>query len=137
MTDEMYPTDQNRRYDSDFLTVAKLLAAGTFGELAEIETRYDRYKNIPAVKLWKEAPLPGAGAAYDLGSHLVDQLLILFGKPDKVTAILSNSRTIGHPDVPDAFIIHRQFVVVGSKQLLIYSRQSIMLLLPHLVDRSP
>lgn len=89
------------------MTVQKLVDAGTFGELSEFESRYDRYKNVAAVKLWKEAPAPGVGAAYDLGSHLIDQLLVLFGKPDRVTAILTNSRLIGHAEVPDAFLIHR------------------------------
>lgn len=63
---------QNRRFDADFLTVKKLLAEGTFGELSEFTSHFDRYKNVLNAKTWKEdAALPGSGATYDLGSHLV------------------------------------------------------------------
>lgn len=88
------------------MTVKKLIESGSFGEITEFESRYDRYKNIPAIKLWKESNLAGTGAAYDLGSHLIDQILNLFGKPSAVSGFLMNSRMIGHPDVPDSFIIH-------------------------------
>lgn len=50
--------------------------------------------------------MPASGIAYDLGSHLLDQLLILFGKPQRVTGLLSNSRLIGNASVPDSFVIH-------------------------------
>jgi predicted dehydrogenase len=84
----------------------------SFTKSDSVQSRFDRYKNIPAVKLWKEANAPGTGAAYDLGSHLIDQILDLFGKPNRVTAILSNSRLIGDRDVPDAFIIHRSSILL-------------------------
>lgn len=47
------------------------MSEGTFGELSRFESHYDRYKNEPAIKLWKELALPGSGCQYDLGSHLV------------------------------------------------------------------
>ncbi|KAL8278605.1 hypothetical protein RQP46_008897 [Phenoliferia psychrophenolica] len=101
---------QNRRFDGDFLTVKSLMAQNAFGELSEFESHFDRFKNEAAVtKMWKEAALPGSGAAYDLGSHLIDQILSLFGKPSKVTGIVRNSRLIGNPDVADSFLIHMHY----------------------------
>lgn len=100
---------QNRRWDSDYLTVKKMIQDGTFGELSEFQSNFDRYKNVPNAKVWKEAPLPGAGAAFDLGSHLIDQILDLFGAPKKVTGLVRNSRLIGHAEVPDSFIVHLHY----------------------------
>ena len=63
---------QNRRFDSDFLTVKKLIDEGKFGELSEFQSNFDRFKGEAATtKMWKEENRPGSGAAYDLGSHLV------------------------------------------------------------------
>ena len=66
---------------------------------------------------------------------MVDQLLILFGKPSKVTAVLSNSRTIGHPDVPDAFIIHCQSCRQLVESNLTLREQCTTTPRTHLVDR--
>ncbi|GAA5986114.1 hypothetical protein JCM5350_004438 [Sporobolomyces pararoseus] len=97
---------QNRRWDADFLTIKQMIENGTFGELSEFQSNFDRFRNEAAVtKVWKEKNLPGSGLAYDLGSHLIDQLLSLFGPPESVTAHLSNSRLIGNPSVPDSFRI--------------------------------
>ncbi|GAA5849092.1 hypothetical protein JCM8547_006440 [Rhodosporidiobolus lusitaniae] len=124
---------QNRRWDSDYLTVKKLLASGAFGELSEFESRMDRYKNVPNAKAWKEAALPGAGAAFDLGSHLVDQILDLFGTPEKVTGLVRNSRLIGSSEVPDSFTIHLHYPPSPEKgrslPLLATARGSILSLL--------
>lgn len=101
---------QNRRWDADFLTIQKMISNGTFGELSEFQSNFDRFRNEPAVtKVWKEKNLPGSGLAYDLGSHLVDQLLTLFGPPARITARLLNSRLIGLPSVPDSFQIQLHY----------------------------
>lgn len=82
---------QNRRYDSDFLTVKKMVASGMLGELLEAELHYDRFKSALSPKLHKELPAPGAGLLYDLGPHLIDQAVVLFGFPD---AIFADIRTL-------------------------------------------
>ena len=51
---------------------------------------------------WKDEPSPAAGQIYDLGSHLIDQALVLFGRPESLTAFKQNTRGIGHPDVDDS-----------------------------------
>jgi predicted dehydrogenase len=75
---------QNRRWDGDFLTLQKLLAAQLLGNLVEYEAHYDRFRNHPRGG-WKENA-EGTGALYDLGSHLIDQALVLFGLPQMITA---------------------------------------------------
>ncbi|CED85287.1 Predicted oxidoreductase [Phaffia rhodozyma] len=101
---------QNRRWDADFLTVKHLYETGQFGELSHFESYFDRYRNnLAPSRQWKETPGPGSGAAFDLGSHLLDQALYLFGRPDSVTATLRNSRGLGHADFHDSFIIQLNY----------------------------
>lgn len=77
---------QNRRWDSDFLTVQKVLHEGSLGRLVSFESRFDRWRPAaPTDRLWKEDPSSG-GVLLDLGPHLVDQALTLFGKPEAVSA---------------------------------------------------
>lgn len=77
---------QNRRYDSDFRTIKKILAEGWLGNIVEAEFHFDRFKQELSPKVHKEQPGPGTGALYDLGSHLIDQALQLFGLPEMVFA---------------------------------------------------
>lgn len=87
---------QNRRYDSDYKTVKKVVQDGLLGEVKEAEFRYDRYNPNLSPKEHKETPRPGAGCMYDLSPHLVDPALQLFGWPQAVfadiTTMRSNSR---------------------------------------------
>lgn len=76
---------QNRRWDGDFMTVKKVVEQKLLGDLVEYEAYYDRYR--PVVEMsWKEAEEPGSGTIYNLGSHMIDQALVLFGRPLTVTA---------------------------------------------------
>jgi predicted dehydrogenase len=82
---------QNRRWDSDFLTVQDAIRRDVIGGIALFESRIDRYR--PDVRnRWREVPGPGAGLLYDLGPHLIDQTLVLFGIPDSVQATLAKQR---------------------------------------------
>ncbi len=82
---------QNRRWDSDFLTVQNALRQDLTGRVVLFESRIDRYR--PEVRdRWREIPGPGAGLLYDLGPHLIDQMLLLFGIPDTVQATLAKQR---------------------------------------------
>jgi predicted dehydrogenase len=93
---------QNRRWDGDFLTVKKILGEGLLGRLVDYEAHFDRYRNMIQDNTWKEES--GAGSTiYNLGSHLIDQALDLFGKPEHVYADIDIMREGGQVD--DAFRI--------------------------------
>jgi predicted dehydrogenase len=92
---------QNRRWDSDFLTVRRLLKGGDLGKLVAYEARYDRWKPEPNAKAWKETPSPGVGMLYDLGAHLIDQAIACFGIPDHVSGRTWIQRSFSA--IPDAF----------------------------------
>ena len=88
----------NRRYDSDFKTVKKVVNENLLGTLSEVEIHYDRYVTELSYKVHKETPGPGRGALYDLGAHLVDQALQLFGMPQEVFADIRIIRPISKVD---------------------------------------
>lgn len=75
---------QNRRFDSDFLTVKKILDSGTLGEILNFEINYNRYKPELNTKKWKETSEDGSGIIYDLGAHIIDQAISLFGIPQNI-----------------------------------------------------
>lgn len=83
---------QNRRWDSDFQTIKKVIVSGMLGNLVEYEAHYDRFRNTIRPDTWKEDGVLGTGLVYDLGSHLIDQALVLFGLPKTVTADLRTQR---------------------------------------------
>ncbi|MCL1822267.1 MAG: Gfo/Idh/MocA family oxidoreductase [Prolixibacteraceae bacterium] len=85
---------QNRRWDGDFLTVKKIIDEKILGRIVEFESHFDRYKKEVADS-WKENPTGNYGALYNLGSHLADQTLALFGMPSAVTAHLAIARQGG------------------------------------------
>ena len=77
---------QNRRWDSDFKTVKKIIDDNMLGEIVEAEIHFDRYNPVLSPKVHKETANPGAGILKDLGPHLIDQALFLFGLPHAVFA---------------------------------------------------
>lgn len=83
---------QNRRYDGDYRAIKEVVDKGWLGEIREVEFRYDRYRTEPSGKAHKEKNLPGAGVLHDLGSHLTDQTLQLFGWPQAVYADIMTLR---------------------------------------------
>lgn len=88
----------NRRWDNDFLTVKEVISRGLLGRLVTYEARYDRYRTFIR-ESWKEQALPGTGIVYNLGSHLIDQTVDLFGMPQWVWADMRIQRSGG--SVPD------------------------------------
>jgi scyllo-inositol 2-dehydrogenase (NADP+) len=81
----------NRRWDADFLTVAKLIRAGRLGDINHAEFRWDRFR-LGIREGWKELPDEGTGLLADLGPHLIDQALLLFGSPDTITSDIALQR---------------------------------------------
>ena len=95
---------QNRRWDCDFLTVKEILAQGLLGRLVEFESTFPRYRNFIKPNTWKETGENGGGLTYNLGAHVIDQAVQLFGMPEAVFADIATLRTGGKVD--DYFIIH-------------------------------
>ena len=89
---------QNRRYDSDYKTIKKVMNAKMLGDLVEVEMHFDRYSTALSPKVHKEIPGPGTGSVYDLGSHLIDQALQLFGMPKKLFADIQIMRPVSKVD---------------------------------------
>ena len=82
---------QNRRWDADFLTLRDVIAGGELGRLVHFESHFDRYR--PYLRnAWRETDAPGIGLWYDLGAHLADQALQLFGTPESITLDLAAQR---------------------------------------------
>ncbi|MCQ0111001.1 Predicted dehydrogenase [Zhouia amylolytica] len=82
---------QNRRYDGDFLSVKNILESGVLGQVVEVHLHFDRYRNTISPKA-KEKPGLGGGIQYDLGPHIIDAALALFGTPHRYTKTLGYFR---------------------------------------------
>jgi scyllo-inositol 2-dehydrogenase (NADP+) len=99
---------QDRRWDGDFHTVKKLVQAGALGTVAEYEARFDRFRLEPKPGAWKEKPdHPAAGVLWDLGPHLIDQALVLFGEPRAIWASAFCQRETSKVD--DAFDLYLEY----------------------------
>ena len=85
---------QNRRWDNDFLTMRALIAADLLGPVIRLESRFERYRPAPKANAWRElnAPEEAGGLLFDLGAHLIDQALVLFGQPESVYAEIFTRR---------------------------------------------
>ncbi len=109
----MFTVYQNRRWDGDFLTVKKVLESGNLGRLVEFESHYDRYRTFVAPDTWKEEGDEYSGVLYNLGSHMVDQAVVLFGNPEAVTAHLKIVRNGGKvTDYYDIRLEYNSFSVI-------------------------
>ena len=89
---------QNRRYDSDFKTIKKVLDKNLLGEVVEAEFHFDRFREELSPKKHKEIAGPGTGVLYDLGAHIIDQALQLFGMPEKLFADIRIIRPLSKVD---------------------------------------
>jgi scyllo-inositol 2-dehydrogenase (NADP+) len=111
---------QSRRWDGAFMTVQKIIASGCLGPVVEFEAHYDRFRNYVAANTWKEEPGPGSGILYNLGSHMLDQVLVLFGKPQAISARIGIQRPGGKVD--DYYDLRLQYpalnVIVKSSYLV-------------------
>lgn len=113
---------QNRRWDSGFLQVKEVIESGRLGKLEEVHFRMDRFKRALSPKLFKEtATTPANGVVYDLGAHLVDNAIALFGPPvsfTKTTGIFREGS-----QVPDYFNFHLKY----PNQLNVYLTSGLLI----------
>jgi len=94
---------QNRRWDGDFKTLQKLIASEELGRIVTYESHFDRFRPARRPGAWREESGPGTGVLFDLGPHLIDQALVLFGTPDAISADVRLERNGAAAD--DAFDI--------------------------------
>ncbi len=147
----------NRRFDSDFRTVQQVIREGLLGEIVEAEIHYDRYKEELSPKVHKEVSGPASGVLYDLGSHLIDQAMQLFGKPEAVSGDVRIVRPISKVDdyfdivlyypnlrvrVKSSYLVREAlpaFILHGSKGSFLKSRADIQeaALQAHTLPQSP
>jgi len=97
---------QNRRWDGDFLTVQKVLNEKLLGRPVEFESQFNRYRNY-IQNSWKDQRASGSGTLYNLGSHLIDQALLLFGMPERIFCDVRKLRT--GAEVDDSFDLFMQY----------------------------
>ena len=111
---------QNRRWDGDFMTVKKVLQNQWVGKIAEFELHYDRYRNYIEANTWKEEQGPGSGILYNLGSHMLDQVLVLFGVPLEVDARVGVQRPGGKvEDFYDIRMLYKDFHAIVKSSYLV------------------
>lgn len=114
----------NTRWNSDYRTVKKVIESGRLGRLVSFEARYDRFRNTLKENAWREEDLPGSGILYDLGAHLIDQAVQLFGLPQAINADLRKQRT-GARAVDDfELILHYPDLKVSLKGAMLVKEPS-------------
>ena len=110
---------QNRRWDSDYLAVSQAIAAGRIGRVTHVESHFDRFRPVVRER-WREQAGPGSGIWYDLGPHLIDQALQLFGLPRTVSAHLRIQRSGGHAhDWAHAVLDYGELQVILHASMLV------------------
>lgn len=98
---------QNRRFDSDFLTVRRVIENNLLGDILSFDIHFNRYKPLPNPKKWKEIAAPSTGILYDLGAHIIDQTIALFGAPKNIVGETFTQRP--HSEIDDAFYIRLDY----------------------------
>lgn len=103
---------QNRRFDGDVLTIQKLISENKLGEVVYLESHFDRFRPDIAEN-WREKDVPGNGITYDLGVHLIDQIVLFFGSPHWIQADIRKQRTGAIAD--DYFDIQLDFGLIKAR----------------------
>lgn len=127
---------QNRRFDSDFLALKTVLESGKLGNITEAHFRFDRFRNAIGGKEFKETPIPGSGIFYDLGAHLLDQAIALFGEPNSFTKTYGQFRAqtqvddfahahLKYTDGKNVFITTNMLVLKPGAAYIIYGTNGI------------
>jgi len=107
-SDNILSVYQNRRYVGDFKTIQQIIKQGSLGKVHEYICHFDRYRTEPRPgNAWREKNIPGSGILFDLGPHVIDQALCLFGLPKTITAFVKNQRSFS--EVDDYFELRLDF----------------------------
>ena len=104
------------------MTLSYLIRKHTLGRIVEFETHFDRYRPEPSKgNSWKTAVIPGGGAIYDLGTHLIDQIVFLFGLPKRITAFIGTQREGTWNGFEDSFtvLLHYDGMLATAKAAVV------------------
>jgi predicted dehydrogenase len=114
---------QDRRWDGDFGTVKQIVQSGRLGTIVEYECRYDRFRLEPKANAWREkVDQPAAGVLFDLGPHVIDQILLLFGEPRSVTAAAFCERETSQVDDSfDVCLEYPRLRAMGRARIVAYA----------------
>jgi len=105
---------QNRRYDIDFLTLKSLLDEGALGRVVDFETHFDRHRpEMPVAQSWKTDPANNS-VVFDIGTHLMDQVVSVFGLPKKITGFVGTQRQGNTSGLEDSFTALLHYDVDGG-----------------------
>lgn len=111
---------QSRRFDGDFKTLQSVIKEDLVGKIVEFEAHYDRFRNYIEPNTWKEEAKPGTGILYNLGSHMLDQVLVLFGKPNAADARIGIQRPGGVvDDFYDIRLSYNDLLVIVKSSYLV------------------
>ncbi len=116
----------NRRWDGEYQTVRQVIASGELGRLVTYESHFDRFRPQPRRDVWRESGGTGSGTLFDLGPHLIDQALGLFGPPASLCADVRIDRENGASD--DAFDIRLEYTAV--RRLTVWLRSTLTACIP-------
>jgi predicted dehydrogenase len=114
-SNKLLSVHHNRRWDGDFQTVKKIVEGKLLGRLVEYESHFDRFRNTLRPGAWREEAEQGSGILFDLGSHLIDQALVLFGLPQMLTADIRIQRQQGKADDSFELMLHYDGLKVTLK----------------------
>ncbi|WP_313133766.1 Gfo/Idh/MocA family oxidoreductase [Anaerocolumna sp.] len=111
---------QNRRWDGGFVTAKRLIEEGRLGEVVDYEAHFDRFVKGASAKKWKETGEVGVGVMYDLGVHLIDQAVCLFGMPGEVYADIRSQReeTLGDDNFQVYLYYNKMKAVLSASQMV-------------------
>ncbi len=118
--DRLLAVFHNRRWDADFLTLRKVIASGELGEIQQFDSHIDRYRPVVRER-WREQALPGAGLWFDLGPHLLDQSLQLFGEPDSLWLDIATQRPGAQTDDFFHAVLH-----YGKKRVILHASTQVL-----------
>ena len=110
-TNRLLTAYQNRRFDGDFQTLAQIAGSGELGRIVSFEANYDRFRPQLKPGAWRERRGPGAGIFLDIGPHLIDYAMVLFGMPDAITADIRIEREGAEADDTFDMALHYRSAV--------------------------
>lgn len=120
---------QNRRWDGDFLTLKSLMESGTVGRTVTLDSRFDRYRPLAKAGAWRDDAEGGGGLLYDIGPHLIDQAVALFGRPERMWADVRRDRD-EQGNTADAFDLHLWFTGADGREITVRTGSTVLAVNP-------